>query len=154
MQENFYVVWCGSEEDRFSVEVLPTMLVVRIELWPNGWEEQKKVLGEARIVNDMTGSVQTGNYKAVIRGKRGTSIAFGSVCGFKRKRFGAWYLLAGVLERLLGSDIPKAWRMYPPPSLMEHLPRHARAERVAYTLHPDDPPRVEGTTEGTTEEAD
>lgn len=38
------------------------MLRIKIELVPNGREEQTKVLGTVRIVNDSTGSIDVGNY--------------------------------------------------------------------------------------------
>ena len=38
------------------------MIVVKIELWQFGFEERKKELGRAVIVNDGTGTHQKGNY--------------------------------------------------------------------------------------------
>ncbi|VVB50640.1 Uncharacterised protein [uncultured archaeon] len=38
------------------------MLYVRIELWPGGDRDRRKVLGEMAIANDCSGSMATGNY--------------------------------------------------------------------------------------------
>lgn len=42
------------------------MLVIKIELWPGGFEEHKRTLGYAHIWNDGTGDKDIGNYKIKI----------------------------------------------------------------------------------------
>jgi hypothetical protein len=38
------------------------MIVVRIELWPGGDEGRKRLIGQARIANDGSGTAEVGNY--------------------------------------------------------------------------------------------
>lgn len=42
------------------------MIVVKVELWPFGDEDAKRVLGTTIIVNDGTGTKEKGNYDTVL----------------------------------------------------------------------------------------
>lgn len=42
------------------------MVYVRIEIWPGGRRSLARVLGEATITNDGTGSEDTGNYRVLL----------------------------------------------------------------------------------------
>ena len=42
------------------------MVYVRIELWPGGDRTQARLLQEATIINDGTGTADEGNYQIVV----------------------------------------------------------------------------------------
>lgn len=42
------------------------MIVVKIELWPLGDQAQARVIGQARIANDGTGTSELGNYDVAL----------------------------------------------------------------------------------------
>ncbi len=91
------------------------MIVVRLELWPHGFEERKRSLGIATLVNDATGDDDTGNYEVHFGKAPGLSRAAvddphrlrsvksavwrtASVRGFRRQQRGAWDLLYLALK--------------------------------------------------------
>lgn len=84
----------GSEQDGSD-----TMLVVTIELWPRGDESRKRHLGTARIVNDGTGTADSGNYRVELSkwGRPKSVWRQGTVRGFPRRRRGPWDLLYRAL---------------------------------------------------------
>ena len=62
-------------------------------------------LGTAKIWNDATGDLRSGNYQATlsVRGISNQVWKKGMVKGFARKRLKAWDLLYRVLEDIVGS---------------------------------------------------
>lgn len=75
------------------------MLVIKVELWPFGFEAGKRELDRIRIINDATGTKDTGNYK-VVHSSEGSNIPrLVRVEEFDRK-LGALELLRRGLERL------------------------------------------------------
>lgn len=82
------------------------MIVVRLELWPNGDQRAKRDLGTMRIENDQTGTAEVGNYMYKIR--RGEVYALGPgllrqgrLVGFSRRQHVAapWELLRAILNQ-------------------------------------------------------
>ncbi len=74
------------------------MLVIKIELWPRGYEENKVELHRAKLWNDATGTKSIGNYKAEFYGKDGRLYKKSELKGFKRLTTGAWKLLYLMLK--------------------------------------------------------
>jgi hypothetical protein len=79
------------------------MLRITIELVPHGVESAAKTLHVAKIWNDGSGNLASGNYEARLstRGNRSVWKAV-RVEGFKRKRLLAWDLLYRVLKIAVG----------------------------------------------------
>lgn len=74
------------------------MIYVRVEMWPLGFKERAKVLGEAFIRNDGTGDRSLGNYTYRVNGKDGHHIMHsGEVKRFPRARLHMWDLLKLIL---------------------------------------------------------
>ena len=76
------------------------MIVVKVELWPQGREEDARPLGFAEIANDgqlsMTSEGREGTYAIRIFAKTpGVRRLWrtGGITGFDRKQFGVWDLL-------------------------------------------------------------
>lgn len=79
------------------------MLVIKIELWPHGQEDQAQTLGLARIFNDGTGTRTIGNYVFEMFRRNAkfptgdsrpqTVLKRGVVRGFPRLRESCWKLL-------------------------------------------------------------
>lgn len=90
------------------------MLVIRVEVWPKGKEAHKKLLGQAVISNDRTGSEELGNYDAEFRGDGKTLRA--KVAGFPRTmRF--WSLICVALNNAIGAAMEaQANAIEPPPA--------------------------------------
>jgi hypothetical protein len=59
------------------------VLIVRIELLPNGNERKRRVLGTLQIANDLTGTLERGNYEFLAAGA-GVKRQAGRVDGFER----------------------------------------------------------------------
>jgi len=80
------------------------MLVVTVEIWPFGKEENKRHLGTAKIWNMGTGTMTRGDYKATLSkvNRPGCVWRGGQVKDFPRKRLGAWDLLYRVLHNIVG----------------------------------------------------
>jgi hypothetical protein len=83
------------------------MMVVRIELWPQGDESQKRELGVAHVAN-VGGSTESGNYKVTLfkspeYAKRDGVWKRGVVMNFPRLRLGPWDLLLRALSSAVGS---------------------------------------------------
>ena len=73
------------------------MIVVTVELWPEGNQSQRERLGEVRITNDQTGGERIGNYDYKLT-TFGVGKASGQVKGHPRsRRF--WWLLYTVLRQ-------------------------------------------------------
>jgi DnaJ-class molecular chaperone len=67
------------------------VLIVRIELLPNGNERKRRVLGTLQIANDLTGTLERGNYEFLAAGA-GVKRQAGRVDGFERAD-GFWSLV-------------------------------------------------------------
>lgn len=78
------------------------MLVVTIDLLPQGDESKKETIGKMFIINDGTGDVATGNYQVSLM-RRGENKIWkqGNVRGFPRITLGAYDLLYRALRVLL-----------------------------------------------------
>lgn len=72
------------------------MVVIKIELWPLGFEENKQQLGEMYIANDCSGTQTRGNYKVKVFGKK-KQLAEGEIKDFPRKQQDGWDLLFRAL---------------------------------------------------------
>jgi len=75
------------------------MLVIKVELWPFGFEDGKRELEQICIINDETGTNDIGNYE-VVHSSDGSNIPrLVRVEDFDRK-LGALELLRRGLEKL------------------------------------------------------
>ena len=74
------------------------MIYIPIELWPYGDKKRKRTIGSAIIVNDGTGTVETGNYNITIGDDMGYVERY-RVEGFERKR-PIWDLLYEILRKV------------------------------------------------------
>lgn len=80
------------------------MIVIRVELWPCGYETRKKILGTMRIVNDGTGTDKRGNYYAdVLRAKSSvkrpkSSLRHATINDWPRKSRPVWDLVLECLH--------------------------------------------------------
>lgn len=78
------------------------MIRITIELVPFGIESHKKLLGQAIISNNLTGTRQHGNYGYALSEKDGkTVLRQGYVNGFPRLSKDVWHLLKCVLDDAL-----------------------------------------------------
>lgn len=84
------------------------MLVVKVELWPFGSEEQRKEIGRLDIWNRgfFDGSYGYALYKDGETAKR---IREGVVEGFDRRKHTAYDLLQLVLDEALGEPYESGW---------------------------------------------
>jgi hypothetical protein len=73
------------------------MVYVRIELWPRGDKKKAKLLGQAFIANDATGTSTRGNYKAIMTDKRNRPFRAAIVKNFPRKVKNSFDLLKLIL---------------------------------------------------------
>ena len=84
------------------------MIHILIEMWPKGHEKNKRLLGEAFITNDCTGTKTRGNYVYSMFGKKGAKNAKGGdnkplkngvgvVDEFPRLQRNVWYLILHML---------------------------------------------------------
>lgn len=79
------------------------MIVVKVELWPFGSESRKRILGEAHIINDATGSKTKGNYKFKLFKKNKHGIwKTGEIKNFPRLRRNGYDLLYLCLKQIVG----------------------------------------------------
>ena len=76
------------------------MVVVKIELWPGGYETNKRDLGTILIANDGTGTSTIGNYdvRVMSRGKKPRILKTGRVEGYKRKTTSPHRLVLAALQ--------------------------------------------------------
>ena len=81
------------------------MLVVKIELWPGGWEDRKKEIGRLVIVNDGSGTKNRGNYRTLLmrRGTKNTVLREGRVGNHSRLSKSVWNLVHKALESVMSS---------------------------------------------------
>lgn len=79
------------------------MLKITIEFLPYGIEENKKIIGTGIIVNDGSGTVETGNYRAAIA--KEPLKKWWKHChysGWPRTKKTAWELLHVILREMFG----------------------------------------------------
>lgn len=77
------------------------MIRVTVELVPHGIGTPV-VIGSAKIYNDGTGTLTTGNYKGYLCGKNGRRLRHDmEVTNFKRKRENVWELIRRALDSRL-----------------------------------------------------
>jgi hypothetical protein len=75
------------------------MIVVKVELWPHGLEDEKAEIGEILIKNNLSGTPMRGNYDyELLWGKQSKS---GCIVGHKREQH-VFILLQAVLNDALG----------------------------------------------------
>lgn len=81
------------------------MIVLTIEIWPQGDEERKRPVAVGVVYNDDTGTLELGNYRCAFttqgRKKPGRKIYTGRVEGFRRLDDDAWRLIRLALEDAL-----------------------------------------------------
>ena len=75
------------------------MIKTIVELYPAGYYNKKKLLGEMEIWNDLSGTLNRGNYKYIIKGKRKT-LKEGRYENFPRKSCNVWNLLKRILRQI------------------------------------------------------
>ena len=76
------------------------MLVISIELWPYGDRGKAKQIAVGRIVNDGTGTMDSGNYTAEFQVEWGSKMQqwrAAKLLAFPRKERTAWELLRALL---------------------------------------------------------
>lgn len=79
------------------------MLVIKVELWPQGDSNRAVSQGYATITNDASGTLTVGNYRVAISQRDGNRPwKEGQVKGFPRKQLGAWDLLYRALREMVG----------------------------------------------------
>jgi hypothetical protein len=85
------------------------MVVITVELWPQGDPESKRCLGVAHISNDGTGKEASGSYDVTLFtwGEMPKVWKKGRVEGFDRKKRGPWDLLLLALLDAVGDRIKK-----------------------------------------------
>lgn len=85
------------------------MIYVRIELWPGGNSNARKLLGEATIAN-VSGLAPISDYQYQLYGKERAPMGFGTHEKFPRNRLHVWDLLYRILRQARGKrsgDVPK-----------------------------------------------
>lgn len=78
------------------------MVVVKIEIWPYGIEENKRQIGEMRIANNLSGDLERGNYNVSLAhadGKEGIWKT-GKIVGHLRK-LSPYHLVKAALKATL-----------------------------------------------------
>jgi hypothetical protein len=113
------------------------MIVIRLEMWPGGREENKYELGTGTITNVGTGTEERGQYRIqLLKCARYAKTAGvwkrGVVLNFPRQRLGPWDLLLRCLIACCGDrselDVTQLVGVNPP---------HAMPESVGLASEPD-----------------
>jgi hypothetical protein len=73
------------------------MVYVRVEIWPRGDKTKARLLGQAFIANDASGTPTRGNYKAILTDRRNRPFRAAVVKNFPRKARHVFDLLKLVL---------------------------------------------------------
>lgn len=77
------------------------MLRITIELVPYGIESKKRILAQAIISNDGTGTINRGNYQySLYKTQLNRTYKEGKIKDFPRKSLGVWNLLHRVLKNV------------------------------------------------------
>lgn len=76
------------------------MIVVKVELWPLGFESKKRELGRMHISNQGSGSAKRGDYKVQVmrKGTKGTVQREGEVKNYPRLSYNVWRLVTRALK--------------------------------------------------------
>jgi len=76
------------------------MIVIKIELWPLGFESRKKELGRMHIINKGSGSLIRGDYgvKVMRRGTKDKVQRTGEVTSYPRESYSVWRLVMRALK--------------------------------------------------------
>lgn len=74
------------------------MIRVTIEIVPHGDEGRARVIGSGTIINDGTGTPDSGNYEYNITFRDHT--VSGKYTGYPRGVHGPWYLLFKILQQV------------------------------------------------------
>jgi hypothetical protein len=87
------------------------MIVCRLEVWPHGEHLRAETVGVVEIVNDGTGSSESGHYNVNIYsppepGERSTVWKHGRVENFPRLEAGYYELLFQSLQACLTKSLP------------------------------------------------
>ncbi len=80
------------------------MLVIKVELWPGGVEEEAETVGVMQIINDKSGSYGKGNYDARILKWEQVDKSWkeGRVEAFPRAKLSHWDLVYRALKSMVG----------------------------------------------------
>jgi len=78
------------------------MVVVTIEMWPQGKKEKAYKMAEAVLTNDGTGTKSIGHYDCIILDKKGKKVKRTRVAGFPRTRVSVWILLLRMIQQTYG----------------------------------------------------
>jgi hypothetical protein len=73
------------------------MVVIVVEIWPQGREDLKKVLARGRIWNRATGTTELGDYEGEFGDASGKVYHVARIKGFERKKRLVWSLLRDCL---------------------------------------------------------
>lgn len=79
------------------------MIVIKIELWPNGFESRKKEIGRMHITNKGTSKEPNrGDYKVEIMRRGTTDIVQkeSEVINYPRKSYSVWVLIHRALKTI------------------------------------------------------
>lgn len=81
------------------------MIVIKVELWPWGFESRKRELGRMHITNDGSGTAKRGDYKVAVMRKGTTNKVQreGEVKDYPRQSYTVWRLV----QRALRSAFPE-----------------------------------------------
>ena len=85
------------------------MLVVKVEIWPNGNRKKLRTLGVGVIANDGTGTLAIGNYDAAFgpgSSPKPEQCKGGRVVEFPRleSKMGFWHLVTACLVAVFGDE--------------------------------------------------
>lgn len=82
------------------------MIVIKIELWPLGFESQKREIGRMHITNKGTNTGNRGDYRVDLM-RRGTTdkvLRTGDVDNFPRKSNSVWKLVLKSLRTVFSEE--------------------------------------------------
>lgn len=77
------------------------MIVIRIELWPDGEEENKRHLGTGIIINTGGGTRRRSNYAYMLSQRNNPSKAWreGQLLNWPRESYNLWQMLRHILNQ-------------------------------------------------------
>lgn len=84
------------------------MIRVTVELWPFGWETNKRTIAVLDVYNDGTGTPERGNYKFRVYRRPGVKRPLsakgrsGEVKNYPRQAYPVWELIRRVLNEARG----------------------------------------------------
>ena len=74
------------------------MIKITIEVWPRGFETNKRTVATAIIANDISGTKTNGNYWAKLYKRRKAPWKEVKITGFPRQKLSVWELLYRILK--------------------------------------------------------